>query len=157
MSVNSTTIICYLSISEHTTIHQYNFMVLYDSPRHLFTVIKHDACAGHRSFSHCHSFPSRQCCFITVTRAQAKGQLREQSIHLVSPLLGSCGAGEGQSEAEGISKRLCLLDLSVTLCSLSLPFYFFLTSLSSLSPLSSLSLSLSHSQYARQLPSHYIL
>lgn len=57
--------------------------------------------------------------FITVARARAKGQLGEQSIHLVSPLLGSCGAGEGQSEAEGISKPLCLLDLSVTLCSLS--------------------------------------
>lgn len=63
--------------------------------------------------------PSRQRCFITVTRARAKGQLREQSVHLVSPLFGSCGAGEGQSEAEGISKPVCLLDLCVTLCSLS--------------------------------------
>lgn len=54
--------------------------------------------------------PSRQCCFITVTRARAKGARREQSIHLVSPLLGSCGAGEGQSEAEGYQSH-CLLDL----------------------------------------------
>lgn len=53
--------------------------------------------------------------FITVTRARAKVQLREQSIHLVSLLLSSCGAGEGQSGAEGISKPLCHLDLSVTL------------------------------------------
>lgn len=45
----------------------------------------------------------------------AKIQLREQSIHLVSVLLSSCGAGEGQSGAEGISKPLCHLDLSVTL------------------------------------------
>lgn len=102
-----------------------------------------------------HSLPSSQRCFITVTRARAKGQLREQSIHLVSLLFGSCGAGEGQSEAEGISKPVCLLDLCVTLCSLSgkspsHSFYFFIPRpfpwphypLSLNSPLSSLSLSM---------------
>lgn len=78
-----------------------------------------------------HCLPSRQRCFITVTRARAKGQLGEQSMHLVSPLFGACGAGEGQCEAEGISKLVCLLDLCVTLCSLSvkspsLPSYFFI-------------------------------
>lgn len=93
-------------------------------------VIKQVA-SGHRSFCLSHFLPSRQRCFITVTRARAKGQLREQSIHLVSPLFGSCGAGEGQSEAEGISKPVCLLDLCVTSCSLSvkspsLSFYFFI-------------------------------
>ncbi len=100
-----------------TSIYLYGY--IYDSPQHLCAVIKQVACAGHRSSSLCHSLPSSLRCFITVTRAQAKRELREQSIHLESLLLGSCGAGEGQSEAEGISKLLCLLDLSVTLCSLS--------------------------------------
>lgn len=93
------------------------------------------------------AIPARRC-FITVTRARAKGQLGEQSIHLVSPLLGSCGAGEGQSEAEGISKPLCLLDLSVTLCSLSvksLSLSFHCFTLQLLSDLTILSLSLSSS------------
>lgn len=114
-------------------------------------VIKQVA-SGHRSFSLSHYLPSRQRCFITVTRARAKGQLREQSIHLVSLLFGSCGAGEGQSEAVGISKPVCLLDLCVTLCSLSvksssLSYFFILRPflwphypISLNSPLSSLSL-----------------
>lgn len=63
----------------------YNFYgSIADSPQHRFTVIKQVACAGHRSFSLCHSLPFKQRCFITVTRAQDKGARREQSSPCVS-------------------------------------------------------------------------
>lgn len=58
--------------------------------------------------------------FITVSRAQAKGELGERTVHLARPLFGSWRSGEGQDEAVGVSKPVCLRDLSVTLCSLSL-------------------------------------
>lgn len=79
------------------------------------SVFKQVAFVSHGTVSFRHLLPSRRDSFITVPRVRAKIQLREQSIYLVSMLLSSCGAGEGQSGAVGISKPLCHLDLSVTL------------------------------------------
>lgn len=140
-----------LSIS----IHLYNFMVTYTiSPRI-------PPWSLNKSFSLCLSSLFRQHCFIIVTTVWAKGQLREQSIHRVPPLLSSCGAGKGQGQAKGISKPQCLLDLSVTFCShpeksLSVSFYCS-HSLSSLWPSPSIlpipsSRHSSCSQCVRQLP-----